>query len=81
MSENEKKPQCPTCRHYLALSSCGACANRKVEALKSNTAINLDDLDEMKLKCKVIVNDPEEYDKIDPFNCRYYMNKEVRFAF
>jgi hypothetical protein len=22
--------------------------------------------------CKVIANDPLEYDKIDPFNCKYY---------
>lgn len=81
MAENTKKIQCTRCRHYLAASSCGACANKKIESLKSNTTFGLSDLDGIKMKCKVIMNDMEEFDKIDPFNCKYFLSKEVRFAF
>jgi len=81
----EKEPQCASCKHNITLASCGSCAAKgakMVEEIAKELDIepfHQNKIDSFKSTCKVILNYPEEYENIDPFNCRFYINNALRF--
>ncbi len=87
MSVNaEKKALCPKCRHNVSNSG-GACATTGLKMIENIAeALEIDDLtldnapiDLLKQTCKVLKQNPEDYDTIDPFNCKYYMSAALKF--
>ena len=82
----EKKLQCETCKHNARLSSCGACIDEGAKII-DKIAIDLgaeivnpeDEINKYKYYCKIIINYPEDFNEIDPFNCKYYLNSCLGF--
>ena len=83
----EKKPQCLTCKHNAKITSCGPCADKNAEILEGIsevTGVNVqntadDDIRGLKLTCKILLRYPEDFDIVDPFNCKYYMSSFFSF--
>ena len=84
---SEKKPLCTKCRHNMSNAG-GSCATAGIKMVeKIAEGLNIDDLklendpvDFLKQTCKVLMKNPEDYDTIDPYNCRYYMSSAFRFS-
>ena len=83
----EKKPQCNSCKHSMENSSCGPCADQGSQMIE-NIAKELgvgaqlteeDELKALKLSCKILSRYPEDFEAVDPFNCRYYMSAHLGF--
>jgi len=82
----ENKPQCETCRHNVKLSSCGACIDEGAKLI-DKISIDLgaeiinpeDEINKYKYYCKIIMTYPEDFNEIDPFNCKYYLNSCLGF--
>ena len=84
---SEKRPLCHKCRHNMSNSSgsCATAGRKMVEKIAKEL-----DIDEMKLEndpldfykqtCKILMNYPEDYDKVDPFNCKYFMSSALKFS-
>ena len=77
---SEKKPQCNTCKHNIADTSCGSCTSKgseMVENIAKELGVELSESENdpttMKNKCKIIMRYPEEFDLVDPFNCKFYL--------
>lgn len=84
---SEKKPQCISCKHYIENSSCGPCADQGSQMIE-NIAKELgvetqqteeDELNALKLSCKILSRYPEDFEVVDPFNCKYYMSAHFGF--
>jgi hypothetical protein len=66
----------------------GACASKGIEMVeKIADDLGIDDLklendpiDFLKQTCKVLMRNPEDYDSVDPYNCRFYMSAYLRFS-
>jgi hypothetical protein len=84
---NEIQPECIKCKHNLKSSSCGPFASKEDELLNTlsdELGIDLNDSkkneeDELKSKCKILLNYPEEYEEIDPYDCKFFMPSALRF--
>ena len=83
---NEKKLQCLTCRHNLKMRSCGPCANKGSKIIEEITSVLEDDFQssaekiyELKYSCKILMNSNDDFEKIDPYNCKYYLSSALRF--
>ena len=83
----EKKPQCTTCKHYMANSSCGPCADKgsqMIENIAKELGVDAqqseeDELYALKSSCKILSRYPEDFDVVEPFNCKYYMSASLGF--
>ena len=77
----EKKPQCTTCKHNINTTSCSPCATKgsqMVENIGKELGVELNNTEEdefhyFKQNCKIIMRYPEDYDKVNPFECQFYM--------
>lgn len=83
LMENSKPPMCSTCAHNVKLSSCGACADKGSSMVQKLTAatgvdITIDEVEALKYTCKVIMNSPEDFSKVDPRECQYYFPKGLK---
>lgn len=84
---SEKKPQCLTCKHNARVTSCGPCADKGamiLEGISEATGVDVkstadDDVHGLKLGCKILIRYPEDFDIVDPYNCRYYMSSFFSF--
>ena len=83
---SEKKPQCLTCRHNLNVSSCSPCANKGSKIfeqisleLGEELRYTEDDVDNLKYSCKILMNSSEDFDIINPYNCKYYLSSALKF--
>ncbi|MHA1147840.1 MAG: hypothetical protein ACTSR8_06305 [Promethearchaeota archaeon] len=81
-----KKPQCFTCKHNIADTSCGSCTSKGTEMVENiakelgiNISENQNELSTIKYNCKVIMRYPEEFESVDPFNCKFYLPSYFRF--
>ena len=82
-----KKPQCSTCKHNINTISCSSCASKGIKMIeKIANELNEDlpenlsnEIDSFKYSCKIIMRYPEEFKKLDPFNCKYYIPSFYRF--
>ncbi len=83
----EKKPQCTSCKHSMENSPCGPCADQGSQmigtiAKELGVDAQLTEEDEMKalkLSCKILSRYPEDFEAVDPFNCKYYMSAFLSF--
>lgn len=83
----EKKAKCLTCRHNITIASCGSCVTKgadMVDNIAKELGVELknkedDDVATLKQTCKIVIQYPEEYDAVDPYNCKYYMHSAFRF--
>lgn len=87
LTEKEKNPQCFSCKYYLKNKSCGPCATQGSNLIK-NIANELglkpdfnenEDINALKYLCKVLVNNPEDFNIVNPYDCKYFLNKALRF--
>lgn len=82
----ESKQQCDTCKHNAQISSCGPCIDKGSQMI-SKIAIDLgaeisnpeDTTNKYKYSCKIIMKYPEDFNEIDPYNCKYYLNSCLGF--
>jgi hypothetical protein len=72
--------QCFSCSHYIKNSSCGACSDTSENLIQSITdtlenEITESQKDEIKVKysCKIIQKYPDEFEKVNPLKCKYYL--------
>ena len=83
--DKAKEPQCINCQQNLKKKSCGACVGSAMDTInnaridivpvKAELQITTEELkiSQLKSQCRVVLNDPSDYDVVDPFNCKYYM--------
>lgn len=69
-------------------SSCGACISQGIkqieEVLNKNTneyesLNNSLDIDSFKYSCEIVVNDPNDFNVVDPMNCKYFFLNTIKF--
>ena len=84
---SEKKPLCLNCRHNInnAGGSCATAGIKMVEKIAKeldidNLKLENDPIDFLKQTCKILMKYPEDYNTIDPYNCKYYMSSALRFS-
>lgn len=72
--------QCFSCSHYIKNSSCGACGDSTEDLIKSISLALEEDINEpqkdeihAKYSCKIVQKYPEEFEKLNPLKCKYYM--------
>ena len=87
MQSKFSEPQCLKCSHYIKNTSCGSCADEGAEIVKNifnasgNSTDNLfesEDLNLLKYSCKVVMNSSEDFNVVDPLECRYYLPSVLR---
>ena len=94
VKEIKKKIMCSKCAHNLKLNSCGSCSATAIKMVHNiQESIQEDDptkgnsgpsherplIEEHKYSCKIVANDPEEFNSVDPEDCKYFMNKALNF--
>ena len=83
----QRKPQCPICKHNAKTSSCGPCVDKGSEMIENITkelgvepvSTEEDEIKTLKLSCKILMRYPEDFEVVDPFNCKYYMSSFLSF--
>jgi len=83
----ENKPQCPSCKHYIANSSCGPCADQGpqvIESIAKELGVEArqskeDEIFALKSSCKILSRYPEDFNVVNPFDCKYYMSALLSF--
>lgn len=78
--EKTREPQCFNCLHKTQKSGCGTCASENLERVKKvlsngtsmNDSVN-QDLVLLKYTCKVVMQDPSDFDVVNPLDCKYFM--------
>ena len=81
------KPMCLSCKHSIQNSSCGPCSDKEsniLENIAQELGVNLleteeEQLNSLKLSCKIISRYPEDRESINPFNCKYHLPSALRF--
>ena len=83
----EIKPQCLTCRHNMKLSSCAPCTDKGAQIIE-NLALDFEkDISSteeqkiitLKYSCKILMNNPEDFKSVDPYNCKYFLSSAFKF--
>jgi len=67
----EAKIQCVNCQHNLEQSSCGKCVDNAANSLGIQTKWD-SRIDQHKYLCKIVVNNPKDFDQVNPLKCPYY---------
>ncbi len=77
---NEKSIKCPNCKHYAKNSSCGPCVDqgaKTIQAIDLSLGAEIANPDEkendFKYFCKIIMRYPEDFNNVDPHDCKYYL--------
>jgi NAD(P)H-nitrite reductase large subunit len=86
--EQKKQPQCYNCKHYIKNSSCGSCVSQATKQLQSILQENPNEnkhqennwIDTFKYSCRVVVNDPNDFEVVNPFNCKYFFSNSLKFG-
>ena len=84
---SEKKPQCTSCKHSMENSSCGPCVDQGSQIIENITnelgidaqVTEEDELKALKLSCKILSRYPEDFEVVNPYNCKYYMSAHFGF--
>ena len=63
-------------RYNVANNSCGSCIESNKQILSNLTQSREESY---KYSCKIIMKNPEEFEKIDPHECKYFLNKALGF--
>ena len=88
MTQKKPLPLCTKCKHSIKNSSCGPCSDDKGTEMIENIAKELgiepqysekDDLKALKLSCKILNRYPEDYESVDPYECKYFMSSFMSF--
>ena len=83
----EKKPQCLNCGHNMKLSSCAPCTDKGAQIIK-NIALDFEmdlssteeeKINTLKQSCKILMNNHEDFNLVDPYNCKYYLSSAFKF--
>ena len=83
----EKKPQCLTCSHNMKLSSCAPCTDKGAQIIENLTldfetdlsSTEEEKINTLKYSCKILMNNHEDFNSVDPFNCKYYLSSAFKF--
>ena len=83
----ENKPQCSSCKHYMANSSCGPCADQgsdTIESIAQELGVDAQQSEEdeifvLKSSCKILSRYPEDFNVVNPYDCKYYMSASLSF--
>ncbi|MBN1801799.1 MAG: hypothetical protein JW891_09855 [Candidatus Lokiarchaeota archaeon] len=77
---SEKSVKCLTCKHYAKNSSCSPCMDqgtRIIHAIDLSISAEIVRPDEeqntYKYSCKIIMRYPEDFNNVDPYDCKYYL--------
>lgn len=80
----EKTPRCLSCKHNVKSNSNSPCASKGTQMLNDiSTSLGIelsesDRIDELKHLCKILKKYPEDYDFLNPYECKYYMPSYFR---
>ena len=82
-----KKPMCLSCKHSIQNSSCGPCSDKGSQVLENignELGIEIveteqEQVNSLKLSCKIINRYPEDNESINPFDCKYHLPSALRF--
>ena len=89
MNENSMNPQCHRCHHYMKNSSCGSCVDEGAELVQNilnstdfqdNKLLESEEINLLKYACKVVINSPEDFNVVNPLDCKYYLPNALRLA-
>ncbi len=83
----QKKPMCPSCKHSIQNSSCNTSSDKKsnvLENIERELGIEIVETEQeqvnlLKLSCKIINRYPEDSEYINPFDCKYHLPAVLRF--
>jgi len=83
----QKKPMCLSCKHSIQNSSCGPCSDKEssvLENIAQELGVELieseeDQVNLLKLSCKILSRYPEDADVVNPIDCKYYLSAALRF--
>ncbi len=83
----ENIPQCPKCKHYMANSSCGPCVDKgtdMIESIAKELGVDAQQSEEdeilaLKSSCKILSRYPEDFNVVNPCECKYYMSAAYGF--
>lgn len=83
----QKKPKCLSCKHNLQNSSCGPCSDKETQVLENiekELGVEIFETEQeqvnlLKLSCKIISKYPEDSESINPFDCKYHLSASLRF--
>ena len=82
-------PQCLRCHHYLKNSSCGSCTDAGAELvhnilnssdIQDNKILEPEEINRWKYSCKVVINNLEDFDVVNPMKCKYYLPNALRLS-
>ncbi|MFO8018019.1 MAG: hypothetical protein R6U96_05245 [Promethearchaeia archaeon] len=76
MSKKNQQVLCKKCKHNLENQSCGSCV-RSTKRVVGNLSLNKEE--SYKNSCKVLMNNPDEFEEIDPCECKYFLHKALGF--
>ncbi len=80
---DEKKFLCHKCKHNIKNTSCGDKIGSLIKNISEATDLKIaqedNDVEFLKLTCKIVMKYPEEKNAINPMNCKYYLNAALRF--
>lgn len=61
---------CITCHHNMELSNCSTCIDKTQQLI--GTKFKEKTVDQYKYMCKIVINDPKEFERVNPIRCPYY---------
>ena len=81
------KPMCFSCKHSIQNNSCGPCSDKESNVLENITQelgvkfieTEEDQLNSLKLSCKILSRYPEDTEVVNPIDCKYYLPAALRF--
>ncbi|MEJ2277752.1 MAG: hypothetical protein P8Y70_08405 [Candidatus Lokiarchaeota archaeon] len=84
---SEKRVQCHSCKHNMKTTSCGSCVEQGAKMIKSiakDLELNSEpsgdnEIELLTSSCKIILEYPEEFPKINPYQCKYYLPTALKF--
>jgi hypothetical protein len=87
MVNSEPEPQCYKCKHFMQNSSCGSCVNQGIkqiqsilnEGQESPDTNKIDLIETLKYSCRIVVNDPNDFNVVNPLKCKYFFSNALNF--
>ena len=81
------KPMCLSCKHNFQNSSCGPCSDKEskvLEDIAQELRVELveteeDQINSLKVSCKILSRYPEDSEVVNPIDCKYYLPAALRF--
>ena len=83
----QAKPMCLSCKHSIQNSSCGPCSDKESNVLENigqELGVKLieteeDQINSLKLSCKIVSRYPKDIESVNPFDCKYHLSSALRF--